>query len=444
MRKKNIVVIGAGIKGLAVACQVLAKKMSANVTVVDKESPGVYHMSDGSHNTQCGHSGLYYTPGTLKAILNEYGFELLRDYIIRRNLPYNPCGKIVVGYGSEKDNRLLERYYTNALANGRSPKKVRMLDGNAVRKKEPLLSKEIASALEVDEPYLFNANSILRDMEKDVMDAGGTVRHNTRVVGIASSARDMRWTIKTTKGDLHADFFINAGGGQVDRIAQMVGGAKNWFICPVVGIYKDMINPTGMHLQHMVYQVPSDPENPFLDPHAIESDGSIHFGPTAMVKWGMREHYSGSMVPHLGEMIQAHVNPGTWLFYLNNIKNVPREIGRHYSNRIFANACQRMIDESKLTIDPSILRFYKLGIRGQHVSSKGVISNEFGLEKHVINGELRGVTDINPGSPGFTASLAVGCLVADIVGSHDKYTDIDFNSQAFREKVRQLFIRRRK
>jgi L-2-hydroxyglutarate oxidase len=440
MDKKDILVIGAGIKGLAIAYQILSTNKGAKVTLVDKESPGIYHMSDSSHNTQCGHSGLYYSPGTLKAILNQHGFELLKAYIIAKKLPFHQCGKVVVGYGSDRDNKLLEKYYRNALANGRSPQKVRMLDGDALREKEPLLSKNIKSALEVDEPFLFHANAILKSLEEDVVKLGGTLKRNTKVTDIIPRSTDMQWTIRTSNGDIQTNCMINAAGAQVDRIAKMVGGAKGWFICPVVGVYKDIKNPTGMHIKHMIYQVPSDPENPFLDPHAIESDGGIHFGPTAMVKWGMREHYSGNILPHLGDMLQAHLNPGTWLFYMRNLKSLPRECGRHFSNRIFASACQVMLNDSQLKIDPSSLRLYKRGIRGQHISSNGVISNEFGLEKHMLRGELRGITDVNPGSPGFTAALAVGALIADIIGSPEKYTDIDFNSPQFREHAKHLLV----
>ncbi|MBN2041543.1 MAG: FAD-dependent oxidoreductase [Spirochaetes bacterium] len=438
MKNRNILIIGAGIKGLSIAYQILSKNKDAAVTVVDKEPQGVYHMSDSSHNTQCGHSGLYYTPGTLKAILNQHGFELLRDYIINNKLPYNPCGKVVVGYGSEKDNNLLDKYYKNALGNGRPANKVRMLDGDALREKEPLLSKNITSALEVDDPYLFDANSILKSLEKDVTGRGGVIKHNTKVKGISSGDKDRQWTVKTSKGDIKADFIVNAAGAQVDRIAKMAGGAKSWFICPVVGVYKDIKNTTDMPISHMIYQVPSDPEIPFLDPHAIESHGGIHFGPTAMVKFGMREHYSGNFLPHLGDMIKAHFNPGTWFFYMKNLKNMPRETGRHYSNKIFAKACQGMLNESRFKIDPSALKFYKRGIRGQHISLKGVISNDFGLEKHMILGELRGITDINPGSPGFTAALAVGLVIADITASPEKYMNIDFSSKHFLENVKHL------
>jgi len=437
MRSK-VLIIGSGIKGLSIAFEMLRQTNDAAITVVDKEPPGIHHMSASSHNTQCGHSGLYYSPGTLKAILNQHGFALLRDYITSRELPYNPCGKVVVGYDSGQDKALLEKYYKNALANGRPAEKVRLISGDALREVEPLLSKDIKSALVVDEPYLFNADAILASLEKDVAGLGGIIKHNTKVTAIRARIKDKQWLVTTSNGEETADFIINAAGAHVDRIAQMIGGAKSWFICPVVGVYKDIAAPQGKHLGHMIYQVPSDPEIPFLDPHAIESDGGIHFGPTAMVKWGMREHYSGNILPHLGDLVSAHLNPGTWLFYLKNVKNMPREIGRHFSNRIFTQACQRMLDDAKLALDPSSLKFYKLGIRGQHVSSRGVISNEFGLEKHLLGGELRGITDINPGSPGFTAALAVGRLVADITFKPERYIGMDFSSRLFCENVKQL------
>jgi (S)-2-hydroxyglutarate dehydrogenase len=444
MKPKNILIIGAGIKGLAIAYQILQKTKSVEITVVEKEPKGIHHMSDSSHNTQVGHSGLYYKPGTLKAILNQFGFELLRDYIQKKKLYYNPCGKIVVGYGSKKDDELLEKYYNNAIGNGRSSKKVRILTGDELRKKELLLSGKITAAIEADEPYIFNANSILDSLAKDITKLGGTILYNTKVTGVAPVAKDMKWTVSTNKNDFQADFIINAAGAQVDRVAKMFGGAKSWCIIPFVGEYKDIDNPTKLHIKHLIYQVPSDPEMPFLDPHAIESDGGIHFGPTAFVKFGMREHYSGNILPHLGDFISAHLNPVTWKLYFRNMKMFPREAGRHFSNKIFTAACQVMLDESKLKIDSSKIRFYKRGIRGQHVDSEGIISNEFGLEKHMLGNEFRAITDKNPGSPGFTASLAVGELIADITGAPEKYADMDFDSQEFRDKVKQLLTKGKK
>lgn len=90
---ENIGVIGGGIVGIAIA-RALSSRGLANVTVVEKEQRVAMHQT--GHNSGVVHAGLYYAPGSLKAVLCERGRVLIRDYCHEKNLPYRELGKLVV------------------------------------------------------------------------------------------------------------------------------------------------------------------------------------------------------------------------------------------------------------------------------------------------------------------------------------------------------------
>lgn len=94
MTFQSATVIGAGIVGLAVARRLLEVMPGAEVTVLDKETEVGMHQT--SHNSGVVHTGVYYVPGSLKALLCARGRELLKDFCSERTLPYVECGKLIL------------------------------------------------------------------------------------------------------------------------------------------------------------------------------------------------------------------------------------------------------------------------------------------------------------------------------------------------------------
>ena len=58
------------------------------------------------HNSGVVHAGIYYKPGSLKAVLCTRGRELLREFCGERHLPYDECGKLVVAVDESELGRL--------------------------------------------------------------------------------------------------------------------------------------------------------------------------------------------------------------------------------------------------------------------------------------------------------------------------------------------------
>ncbi|MGH2919558.1 MAG: FAD-dependent oxidoreductase, partial [Solirubrobacteraceae bacterium] len=109
------IVVGAGILGLAVAREVLARRPAERVLVVERESRPAAHQT--GHNSGVIHAGLYYKPGSTKARLCVQGKAELEAYCQRRGIPFESVGKLVVAV-DERELPRLTALRQRAIANG--------------------------------------------------------------------------------------------------------------------------------------------------------------------------------------------------------------------------------------------------------------------------------------------------------------------------------------
>src|SRR4051812_37204692 len=94
MADQTIGIVGAGIVGLAIGRELAKRRPGARIVVVEKEDRVAVHQT--GHNSGVVHAGIYYKPGSLKALLCTRGGAMLREYCAERKLPYDECGKLVV------------------------------------------------------------------------------------------------------------------------------------------------------------------------------------------------------------------------------------------------------------------------------------------------------------------------------------------------------------
>src|ERR1044071_2967244 len=115
MRSYDVVVVGAGIVGLAVARGLLNRYPKMRLGILDKE-PSVGQHQTG-HNSGVLHSGIYYAPGSLKAKLCVQGQRELYDYCEQKGIPTDRCGKVIVASNEDEIPRL-EGLLQRGQANG--------------------------------------------------------------------------------------------------------------------------------------------------------------------------------------------------------------------------------------------------------------------------------------------------------------------------------------
>src|SRR3954463_12924468 len=114
MRSYDVVVVGAGIVGLAVARELLQRYPRLKLGVLDKEDQIGQHQT--GHNSGVLHSGIYYAPGSLKARLCVSGKQKLIDFCEEYNILYDMVGKVIVATDEEELPRL-NNLYERGIAN---------------------------------------------------------------------------------------------------------------------------------------------------------------------------------------------------------------------------------------------------------------------------------------------------------------------------------------
>lgn len=136
----DVAIVGGGIIGIATAREVRKRWPGKSVVVLEKEGNVAQHQS--GHPSGCIHAGMYYTPGSVMARLCPRGAQMLIDYCKANRLPYQMCGKLIVGT-EENDVEVIEKLYENGVANGVKGLQI-LRSPSAIKSKEPLVEGQVA------------------------------------------------------------------------------------------------------------------------------------------------------------------------------------------------------------------------------------------------------------------------------------------------------------
>src|ERR1700691_5365692 len=131
-RESDLLVIGAGIVGLATALEVTRRFPPTKIIVADKEDRVAAHQT--GHNSGVIHSGLYYKTGSLKARNCVAGAASMKRFCQEHGVPFEECGKLVVAATADEVSRL-DGLHERGIANGVPG--LRMLQPKEFREIEP-------------------------------------------------------------------------------------------------------------------------------------------------------------------------------------------------------------------------------------------------------------------------------------------------------------------
>src|SRR5690242_663566 len=224
----SVVVIGAGIVGLAVARQLQINAPDEQVTVLDKENRVAAHQS--GHNSGVVHSGIYYPPGSLKASLCRRGVGLLREFCDEHSLEFREIGKVIVARDSSELGRLRD-LEDRARSNGVPG--VSRLGPSGLRDLEPHVVG--VAALHSPSTAIVDYRAIARAMASDVSVLGGQVRLGETVLDLT---RDHgRAVVVTATERLTCARAVICGGLQADVLARLAGDDAGPAVAPFRGAY---------------------------------------------------------------------------------------------------------------------------------------------------------------------------------------------------------------
>lgn len=400
----DLVIIGGGIVGLATAYQFSLRYPGAKVTVLEKE-PGLAQHQTG-RNSGVIHSGIYYKPGSLKAINCRRGKAMMETFCREQGIPFETCGKVIVAV-DESELPQLEKILERGKANGVA---CEMIGAERLREIEPHVRG--VRALRVPETGIVNYARVCERLGELISARGGRVIVNARVTGLREMADAM--VVESDAGNFEAGRVVNCAGLHSDRVAKMgeaSGGVRRTAqgmakIVPFRGEYF-AVKAHAQHLcRHLIYPVP-DPNFPFLGVHFTRmigpgsaSDpghGGVECGPNAVLAFG-REGYDNATVD-AADLFETLSYPAFWKIALKYWRTGAYEMYRSFSKAAFVRALQRLVPEIREEdIEPA-----PAGIRAQALAPNGTLLDDFAIQE-----SSRVVHVINAPSPAATSSLSIG------------------------------------
>lgn len=391
---KRYVVVGAGIVGLAVADRIASTRPDAQVTVIEKEDTWAAHQT--GRNSGVVHSGLYYKPGSHKAVMCRRGAESMTKFAAEEGVDFEQCGKLVVASTVDQLDQLralAERGRHNGLA-------VRELSAEQAREFEPHVS--CVAALHVPETGIIDYVGVCDALVRRLHDRGADLRLSTQVVGLHSY--QLATAVETTNGDLEADAVINCAGLHSDRVARLGGRKPSARIIPFRGEYFEL-RPDKHHLVNgLIYPVP-DPLFPFLGVHLTRMiHGGVHAGPNAVLALA-REGYDWRTIRGR-DVANTLAYPGFWRLASRHSKAGMGEIARSLSKHRFAQSLRTLVPE----IEDDDLVPAPAGVRAQAVLRNGALVDDF-----LIENDGRIVHVLNAPSPAATSALEIAAHVESLL-----------------------------
>jgi 2-hydroxyglutarate dehydrogenase len=393
------VVIGAGILGLAVARELLARHPDSTIAVVDKADRVAAHQT--SHNSGVIHAGVYYAPGSLKARMCVRGAALMYEYCERRGIDVNRIGKLIIATDAGELPGLdeLER---RSRANGVPG--IRRIGGPEIREIEPHAIG--VAALHSPNTGIVDFRTVCDRLAADVVQAGAELRLGWPVRDVLANARQIR--LIGPDGDaIEAAGAVFCAGLWADRLAVRAGASADPRIVPFRGGYLRLRADRRGVVNGLIYPVP-DPALPFLGVHLTpQIGGEVVLGPSALLV-GARDAY-GLTTVRRGDLADTFAWPGTWRMMRRWWKTGLQEVHLAASRRAFAAHAARYVPG--LTAADMTPGF--AGVRAQAVARDGKLVDDF-----VISRTDRAVHVRNAPSPAATSSLALAELIADSADEH--------------------------
>ncbi|MEJ6681249.1 MAG: L-2-hydroxyglutarate oxidase [Flavobacteriales bacterium] len=399
----DIAIVGGGIIGAATFFKLSERFPNKSIVLIEKEKVLAGHQT--GNNSGVIHSGLYYTPGSLKAVNCIQGRRELVKFSQEHKVAHDVCGKVVVAT-EEWELPQMEKIYQTGLQN--EIEDMEKITADQVREIEP------------------NCNSIggIRVGCTGIIDYRGATEKMTDLALATNKYNGLKLgeevlnftkngeftTVQTSKSVYSCGKLIVCGGLQADRLARKDDVKLKEKVVGFRGDYYELTDQAKHKVKHLIYPVPN-PDFPFLGVHFTRmTNGEIECGPNAVFTF-KREGY-GKTDFNLKDTADALSYPGTWKLFMKNMKFGINEYRRAFSKKLFLETLQRMVPS--LTMDD--IRPGRAGVRALLLGQDGDTRDDFRIEytDHSIH-------VLNAPSPAATASLAIGSQIADMAQTHFGY-----------------------
>lgn len=391
----DIIIVGAGLVGLATAYQAKLKNPNFKILILEKEKDVALHQS--GHNSGVIHSGIYYKPGSLKAKNCIEGYNTVINFAEKYGIKYDLCGKIIVA-SSQEELSLLDNIYKRGIENGLQ--NLQYLSRDEFREIEPHC--EGIRAIKVPQTGIIDYPGVANKIKELFEKLGGEVKFNSEVKGITDKGPEI--IVKTNTSEFKAKKLVSCAGLYSDKITKMTNKENDVVIIPFRGEYYKIKDEKKYLVKHLIYPVP-DPSFPFLGVHFTRMiDGNIEAGPNAVLAF-KKEGYNFFDF-NFEETMQTLMWPGFRKIVAKYGKTGIGEMHRSLSKSAFTKALQKLLPE----IQESDLVPGGSGVRAQACDRNGGLIDDFDIVK---NGNIIHVR--NAPSPAATSCLSIGKKISELI-----------------------------
>ena len=390
--KCDVLILGAGVVGLATGIALLQSRPTLKVIIAEKEDRLALHAS--GRNSGVLHAGFYYSPDSLKAKFCREGNAELRLLAKKYKILIRDVGKVVVTRSVDEIDRL-ELLYNRGVTNGVD---LEILEAKELHKFEPLAITH--------EKFLWSPTTGVSD-SRAIVDA---MRQEFEILG-GKIDFGIKILLKFAKGEVidstktyDAKHIVNAAGAQADRISRSVGVGTEYAMLPFMGVYR-ATEEVNLPLQRLVYPVPH-PINPFLGVHfTLTLDHKVKIGPTAIPIAG-REQYSFHKGWSTSDIAQALIGMSSL------VRGEAHDFGA-----ILKSEWPKMI-QSMLVKESAELVPTAKGVKGWHRKPPGIRAQLVHLptgkleQDFVVQPQANSTHILNAVSPGWTSAMPFGRWIA--------------------------------
>ena len=392
MQQADVAIIGGGIIGLATAYNFTQRFPERRVVVLEKEAQLAQHQT--GHNSGVLHSGIYYKPGSLKAMNCRAGKQAMEAFCAAEEIAYEICGKVIVATSAD-ELPALQRIYERGQENG---VRCAMIEREHLREIEPHTAG--IKAIHVPESGIVNYPQVCERLAVRIQERDGRIITNALVTGMHRSGEQI--VVNSLADDFTVNYVVNCAGLHSDRVTGLSGQQPEVKIIPFRGEYYE-VKPQAQHLcRHLIYPVP-DPNFPFLGVHFTRMiRGGVECGPNAVLAFA-REGYKKLDI-NAGDLLETLAYPGFRKLAAKYWQTGLGEMWRSFNKAAFVKALQRLVPEIRAEdLEPA-----HAGIRAQAIAPDGALVDDFLIQ------EMERIVNVgNAPSPGATASLNIGKLIVE-------------------------------
>jgi L-2-hydroxyglutarate oxidase len=391
---QKILVIGSGLVGLATAYQLSRKHPGIEIHILEKEHKIAPHQS--THNSGVIHSGIYYQPGSLRALNCIKGYKMLLDFSKSYDIDHEICGKIILA-SRESQLPILHKIYATGIENGLSDLKI--LKGDDIRQIEPYVRG--IQAIQVPQTGIIDYEQVANKLAELLVETGAKIHLGFKVNSVQK--KGVQWKVSSKNDSINADLLIFCAGLQSDKLAKMAGIDTDIQIIPFRGEYYELKQSSEHLVKHLIYPVP-DPAFPFLGVHFTRMvKGGIEAGPNAVLAM-KREGYTRWQMD-VGEFAEIFAFNGFRKLAAKYWRTGLGEFKRSFSKSAFLKALQGLMPE----ITAGDIYRGRSGVRAMACNSHGAMVDDY----YVV--EKEGMIHVlNAPSPAATSCLSIGEHVAQM------------------------------